>query len=211
MKKCSKCKQVKPLSDFAKDKHSGSGYCYQCKLCQALKKRKPNSKIRGGLNDSKLYGNGLNIIYLASGQEVLVDEEDYPYLITSKWSQYSNGYACEAGTRISMHRKIVNAKKGEIVDHINGNIFDNRKCNLRICSKSQNCMHRVNLPSNNTSGHMGVSYCNGPKRRKRWLASIVVNGKTKYLGMFLNIEDAIMARKEAENIYFGIFKPLLPC
>ena len=63
-----------------------------------------------------------------------------------------------------------------IVDHINHNKFDNRKCNLRNVTKSQNGMNHVK-PTNNTSGTVGV-YWN--KSKGLWEACIIENNNRIY-------------------------------
>lgn len=60
---------------------------------------------------------------------------------------------------------------------------------------------RVN--KNNTSGHKGVAWS---KSNKKWRSSIMFKRKQIHLGYFEKIEDAIHARKRAEEEYF---KPLL--
>jgi hypothetical protein len=96
----------------------------------------------------------------------------------------------------------MNCPNGMVVDHINGNPSDNRKQNLRIVTQHQNAMNaRLNI--NNTSGTTGVSW---DKENNKWIAAIGVNNKNIKLGRFINIEDAIKARKEAEDKYFGEYK-----
>jgi len=91
----------------------------------------------------------------------------------------------------------------KLVDHIDGDKSNNKINNLRLATKSQNAMNRVNLASNNTSGIKGVHWCN---RASKWVASIKVNAVQKFLGYFINKEDAIKARKEYEIKYFGEFR-----
>ena len=91
----------------------------------------------------------------------------------------------------------------KLVDHIDGDKSNNKINNLRLASKSQNGRNRVNLPSNNTSGVIGVCW---DKKAKKWKAYIMINGKTKHLGYFINKEDAIKARKEGEIKYYGEFR-----
>jgi hypothetical protein len=88
-----------------------------------------------------------------------------------------------------------------IVDHINGNRLDCRKQNMRICHKEKNPINCKTYKSN-TSGVKGVSWM---KKLSKYQASICVNGKSIYLGVHSDINDAIAARKEAENKYFGEF------
>ena len=82
------------------------------------------------------------------------------------------------------------------VDHINHNKKDNRKQNLRIVSRQEN-MCNTSIQSNNKSG---VHF---DKRFYKWVAQISYKGKKIYLGSFLKFDDAVKARKEAEEKYFG--------
>jgi hypothetical protein len=84
------------------------------------------------------------------------------------------------------------------IDHINGIKTDNRICNLREASNSQNGKN-LGLSKANISGVKGVSF---EKYTNRWKASIRVNGKMISIGRFDKIENAIEARKIAEKKYF---------
>lgn len=83
------------------------------------------------------------------------------------------------------------------VDHIDGNGLNNRICNLRDVSGSENLKNQ-RIRKTNTSGHTGVSYA---KDRNKWHAQIQVNKKKKSLGHFASLEDAISAREEANKKY----------
>ena len=87
------------------------------------------------------------------------------------------------------------------IDHINSITNDNRWCNLREATPSQNKQNE-GIRKDNISGYRGVSYY---KRIKKWRARITANGKERWLGYYDNIEDAIKARKKAELKYFGEF------
>lgn len=86
-----------------------------------------------------------------------------------------------------------------VIDHKNHNLLDNRKSNLRIVTNSQNQMNKA-IVQNNTSGATGVVWL---KDTQQWRAEIRINMKTIYLGFFTNKDDAIAARKLAEEKYFG--------
>lgn len=103
---------------------------------------------------------------------------------------------------IYMHRVIVGASGGIHVDHRNGDPLDNRRCNLRFATCSQNCANR-RIPSNNKSGVKGV-YFN--KAAGKWAAAIKVNGRKIHLGRFDSISAAADARTEAELRYQGDFR-----
>jgi hypothetical protein len=83
------------------------------------------------------------------------------------------------------------------LDHINRIKDDNRIENLRECVNSENCQNR-NMQSNNTSGYTGVNWS---KQCKKWRAEICVNNKNKYLGLFENFDDAIIAYDNAKKLY----------
>lgn len=87
---------------------------------------------------------------------------------------------------------------GEI-DHINGIRSDNRISNLRVVGGSENHRNK-GLPSNNTSGCIGVRF-DRRGRKKPWVAAIGINGKSIALGMFATKGEAIAARKAGERKY----------
>ena len=76
--------------------------------------------------------------------------------------------------------------KPEIVDHIDGDILNNKIENLRAATRSQNCQNSK-LAKNNTSGVKGVTW---HKYHKKWLAVCSINKKYTYIGYFKNLEDA---------------------
>lgn len=97
-----------------------------------------------------------------------------------------------------MHRQIMGIEylNGSIkVDHINGNKLDNRKSHLRICTHQENGRNR-GYNKNSKSGIKGVSWHKGAKK---WMANIFHNGKTVYIGLFSDKNDATKARKEKEQ------------
>ena len=83
------------------------------------------------------------------------------------------------------------------IDHINGIRDDNRIVNLRDVSRGQN-QRNLKLPTNNTSGVIGVSWAN---REKKWNAYITVDRRRRSLGYFTDFAEAVSARKEAEAKY----------
>ena len=76
--------------------------------------------------------------------------------------------------------------KGDI-DHINGIKDDNRIENLRDVSKSVNLQNRKQAPKHSSSGVLGVSW---HEDCQKWRASIKIQGKKKYLGLFTSKEEA---------------------
>ena len=87
------------------------------------------------------------------------------------------------------------------IDHINGNRVDNRICNLRLATNTENSRN-AGLSKNNTSGFTGVTW---HKRCNKWVAQITVNRKNHNLGLYADKNEAIKVRKEAEKRHFGQF------
>lgn len=110
---------------------------------------------------------------------------------------------CIGSKRIQAHRIawILFYEKEPInqIDHINGIKTDNRICNLREATNSQNGKN-LGISKANKTGYKGVCF---DKPNNKWRAYIRVNGKMINIGRFANIEDAIKARKLAEQQYFG--------
>jgi hypothetical protein len=100
-----------------------------------------------------------------------------------------------------MHRLLMGLTHGDTrcIDHINGNVLDNRKENIRICTKQQNACNKRNkaLPR---SGFRGVR-----KSGKRWQAVLSIKGKTKVIGNYTSILEAARAYDNAAIKYFGEF------
>jgi hypothetical protein len=84
-----------------------------------------------------------------------------------------------------MHRIIMNPLDGLTVDHINNNKLDNRRCNLRICSISENARNR-GAQSDNTSGYKGVT----KGYKNKWVAQIKLHVKSYRYDGFNSKEDA---------------------
>lgn len=148
-------------------------------------------------------------IPLTQGQFTIVDDEDYDELIKlnwcANWSPRVKSFYTVCGKLTdygrSMHRIIMSAPKGMVVDHINHDTLDNRKCNLRVCTNSQNLMNSRKR-SNNTSGYKGVFW---DKDIHKWRAQITVGKKQKYLGSFISKSDAALAYNEASLEFHGEF------
>jgi hypothetical protein len=102
--------------------------------------------------------------------------------------------------KISMHRQILNFPN-KIIDHINRNGLDNRKCNLRLCSVGQN---KTNCKKykNNRSGFRGVSW---HPLIKKWQVRIQHNNIMVHVGYFNDkIQGAKSYDKKAKAL-FGDF------
>lgn len=149
-------------------------------------------------------------IPLTKGKVALVDDADYERLSQFKWS-CDRGYAVRAGKKcggkykkIYMHREIMNTPNGEETDHINLCKTDNRRENLRNCSRSQNQSNSFKY-SNNTSGFKGVTW---NSQKGMWMAQLMKNRKHIYLGLFENPKDAALAYNAGALLHFGEFAKL---
>jgi hypothetical protein len=154
-------------------------------------------------------------IILTQGKVAIVDDDDYEYLNQWKWCVRINKKDVYYATRsdysikgktscISMHRQIMNATKGYVVDHINQCTLDNRKVNLRICTHTQN-LHNRPKNINNTSGYKGVGWCN---KYEKWRAKIWLNSKCYHVGYYIDVIDAARAYNAAALKYHGEFAHL---
>lgn len=148
-------------------------------------------------------------IELSDGSFALVDHEAYTLVAAINWHHTNNGYARGyagkklggPGEYVRMHRFILGLSTSDPreVDHINGDRLDNRRANLRICSRTENGRN-LTIYSNNSSGFKGVDWHKGA-----WRARIKVNKQSNLLGYFSTSEAAYAAYCEAAKKYFGEF------
>lgn len=142
---------------------------------------------------------------------------DTGLFIWKKVSKYSNSTKvgdiagtidCHGYIRIHIDGKYIKAHRlawffehgyfpNKSIDHINHNKRDNRICNLRDVSTLENNRNK-SITSKSKTGVHGVRFI---KSRNKYKANIVVNKKEVFLGYYLNVEDAIIARKNAEKQY----------
>lgn len=104
---------------------------------------------------------------------------------------------------LSLHRYLLEAEQGDLIDHKDRDKLNNMDDNLRFCSRSHNSINRDILASN-TSGVTGVYW---HSRDEVWQVRLSVDGENMYLGNYTDKEEAIQVRKEAERKYFGEFAP----
>ena len=146
-------------------------------------------------NEIIIYGNIAHVIMYNTVQYpigyAIIDTEDIYKVQDIKWHISDSGYAVNTGSRsrpnIHMHRVILGID--EPVDHINGNRLDNRKCNLRPITKSQNQMN-VNYKGYSTLPD------------GRFMAYIKYNQRMANLSTYQIEEEAAYARWFAEKLVF---------
>ena len=156
----------------------------------------------------------MKIIKLLSGDEALVDDEDYQYLNEHKWSLKKNISAKYAVRHkvingkqktISMHREILGIIDMDIiVDHKDFNGLNNQKGNLRPCNKQQSQCNRRSF-TGASSSFKGVSWKKG---YSKWQAHIRSFGKLKWLGSFNTEKEAALAYNHAAVSIHGEFAHL---
>lgn len=142
-------------------------------------------EIKGNIAIIDIYDKDCNKI-----AETIVDAEDIDRVKNIKWKLSASGYAMNTPkNKPNKHLSRLILGVDTFVDHINGNTLDNRKCNLRVATKSQN--------------QMNVNYRGVDKQKNgTYKARIKLHGKAYYLGTYLTEEEALYARFYAETIMF---------
>lgn len=195
------------LVDNCDNKHLAKGYCSK-HYAQFKKYGHVLERTVHDSNEIIEYEDYAELIlYNKECKEIaraIIDLEDVDNIKIYKWYMNPSGYIINRGKNIGfLHRFIMDCPDDLVVDHINHNPLDNRKENLRICTQEQN-MCNQSIRKDNKSGCPGVYYV---ERKSKWVAQIRINKKTKHLGYFNTIEEAIEARRQAEIEYFGEFAP----
>jgi len=142
------------------------------------------------------------------GKFVLVDSGDFGWVSKRSWNFHKKGNdfyaACSWG---DLHRLLIRAKRGEIVDHVNRNTLDCRKSNLRITDAGGNTKN-VGLRKDNSSNYKGVNFW---ITGKRWTARIQVDGKRLFLGYFDTAKQAAKIYNLASKKHHKEFAFINPC
>jgi hypothetical protein len=147
------------------------------------------------------------------GYEAIVNLEDYEAVKQFIWFSKNdprNKYARATPTKngvqghIYMHHLILPKKKGIVVDHINGNGLDNRRCNLRYATQAQNSSNSRPF-QRSKSGFKGVSWAT---KRQRWFVSIAADRRRYFLGEFLDKVEGAKAYDKAARILHGVYAKL---
>lgn len=160
-------------------------------------------------NSYEIIGNVVKM-YSSNDKYFLIDLDDLERVKEFCWQVSKSGYVRSMkpminGKRqyLALHRFIMDCSNPSLfVDHINHNTFDNRKCNLRIVTPTQN-QYNVKPCAYNKSGVRGVRF---DKYNNKWVAEMSINKKNRILGYYDNISDAIEKRKEYEKLYYGEFR-----
>ena len=142
--------------------------------------------------------------------EATVDASDWHLIEGGFWryfksSRTKNIYAQDTRHCRWLHRVIMGAERGQVVDHIDGNPLNNTRANLRICTQQQNSANSK-LYKNNKTGYKGVHLQSKPYNPdKPYIAKIEAHGKKHYLGQFSTAEEGGIAYDTAALHHFGEF------
>lgn len=147
---------------------------------------------------------------LSRGLTAWVNDEDYERLSTFKWyattSARSNTYAARnvkhsdgRRTVVLLHREVLEAGQGVVVDHTDGDGLNNTRANLRVVVGNGN-KHNVRRHVDNASGFKGVSAFG-----RKWRAQICCDRRTRHLGLFDTPEAAARAYDVASRELHGEF------
>jgi hypothetical protein len=117
---------------------------------------------------------------------ITVDVNNYPYLAHRLAWMYMTGEMPDSNNEI---------------DHINGNRIDNRWCNLRLASDSEN-MANSKIRIDNSSGYKGVCWS---KQKGKWVVNVHFKRKQYYGGSFIDREEAFNARNSLSQRLHGEF------
>lgn len=155
------------------------------------------------------------LIPLTRGACAVVDAADYPILNAYKWYAWQPNLVTRIGSRstyyaarnvcntvVLMHRTIMNAAPGTVVDHRDCDGLNNTRANLRFATLAQNCQN-VGLRSTNTSGYIGVT-----RYGDKWGSKIRCDGCRIHLGYFAVAEEAARAYDAAAIRLRGEFAHL---
>lgn len=195
--KCDIC--GRPMSQ--KVKSHGHIFCYkhyrQYKKYGCVLDRNPRTTmdrnkvhIDGDVSYIDLYDKNCNIV-----AQAIIDTEDINKVKYTKWKLSNSGYVMNtpkfSGSNKHLSRVILGVDA--FVDHINHNPLDNRKENLRVVTKSQN--------------QMNVNYSGVCKTKSgKYYAHIKLRGKLLNLGVYVDLEEALYARRFAEVLLFGEYR-----
>lgn len=134
-------------------------------------------------------------IHLSRGRQAWIDRHDVGLCSPYRWTWHRSrkrtyAKASIKGTVLKLHRYLLNAKKGQQIDHRDVDGLNCRRQNLRFATHAQNMCNRRRF-ANNTSGFTGVCF---HKKNQKWVASIGAGKTLRYIGSFFTKRAAAKAR-----------------
>lgn len=155
-------------------------------------------------------------ILLTTGEYTLISDEDFNKVNKWKWffpqtiskDKYVKGHIYYKNGKkksVRLHRWILDAPNNMVVDHIDGNVLNNQRNNLRICTRGQNALNKHKTTSNTSSKYIGVSW---NTHWKKWSARITYDDRYYSLGYYHDEKQAALVRDEAAKRLHGDFAKL---
>jgi hypothetical protein len=147
-------------------------------------------------------------ISLTKGFFAVVDNDDYHSLNQFSWFYTNSGYARCAYSQngklryLYMHRVIMAARRGQLVDHIDGDRLNNTRANLRIVTANENNWNRARN-QNSSSPYKGVTLDS-----RGWQARIRYYTQSIHLGYFTDGALAAQVYDTAAQLFFGEYARL---
>lgn len=145
-----------------------------------------------------------NYIFIIKNKHIIIDKDTYPLIYKHKW--YIDKYNYVKTKNDLLSRLILDCKDSNlIIQHINGNKLDNRRCNLRIITREQKSLISELSFKNSSSKYIGVYW---DKSKKKWGSRIKINKELTHLGYFDRESDAALARDYASKKHYKDLGPL---
>lgn len=133
--------------------------------------------------------------------ETVIDVEDLKLLEEYNCTfRYMSGYCgtTHKGKTIYLHRIV---KRGQEIDHHDGNKLNNRKGNLRDISHQKNMQNRSGATKSSFTGVRNVYWS---KQKKQWVVQIAKNGKRIFHQLFHSFDEAVRCAEEQRAILFEV-------
>lgn len=195
--KCNNCGMLIPT-----DKRYLKDNLKRCSFCSGIGHR---STLKTTCNKWSFINNTAQctIKYKGASYNFIIDMDDYKLVSTKQWrlSKKKEKLYVITGSRkdaIYLHHLIKGKPiDGLEIDHINGNSLDNRKCNLRFLSRSDNARF-IKAKKTNQLGIRGIS-----KNKNKYIVDFSYDNMRFYFKNFNDFKDAVYCRKFAEE-RFGL-------
>lgn len=180
-----------------------------CPKCTYENKREEFKNYLRAINEGSDFTCKITTKSHRDSRAVFVDKSDFELVMQGHlWRIDEKGYASRkvrGSNKLEwMHKLIIGADENVIVDHIDGNPTNNCKINLRVATRSEN-NRNARTPITNTTGYKGVTKS---VSSDKFVASIMVNYKRIYLGVFETSLEGAIAYNDAALIYHGKFAKL---
>ncbi len=196
------------LSDFIVTQHQKTSGLIRC---ASFAKSNGTDRSSFGVAGFLMKENAMESFLLSNhGEKILVDAADVGGLSKFSWrikTSKRSRYARTGKECTLMHRLILNPPDNMEVDHINGNGLDNRRCNLRICTRKENVRNQ-RKQFGCRSKHKGVTFNDKWSKSRPWSSRIFVDGKYICIGTFSTEDDAGIAYNQAAKKHYGEFANL---